>query len=161
MDKNFPNNLRKIRNDKNTMSALLFHPEFYKVGVANSGSHDNRMDKIWWNELWMGWPIGSQYAESSNVDNAYRLQGKLLLVMGELDKNVDPSSTLQVVNALLKAHKKFDFLLVPGGGHGSGGLDGQRLLMDFFVHNMMHLEPPEWNSEPLLPALVKSDATTR
>ena len=146
---------------QNAMAALLFHPEFYKVAVANSGSHDNRMDKIWWNELWMGWPIGPQYAESSNVDNAYRLQGKLLLVLGEMDRNVDPSSTMQVVNALIKANKKFDLLYVPGGGHGAGGLYGQRLLMDFFVHNLLHQEPPDWNSEPPLPALLKSDATGR
>jgi dipeptidyl aminopeptidase/acylaminoacyl peptidase len=137
---------------QNTMSALLFHPEFYKVGVSNSGSHDNRMDKIWWNELWMGWPLGPQYAASSNVDNAHLLQGKLLLVMGEMDRNVDPSSTLQVVNALIKANKKFDLLDVPGGGHGAGGLYGQRLLMDFFVHNLMHAEPPDWNDQPPIPA---------
>ncbi len=136
---------------QNTMSALLFHPEFYKVGVANSGSHDNRMDKIWWNELWMGWPIGPQYAASSNVDNAHLLQGKLMLVVGEMDKNVDPSSTFQVVNALIKANKRFDLLFVPGGGHGAGGQYGQRLLMDFFVHNMLHAEPPEWNDAPPLP----------
>ena len=140
---------------QNTMSALLFHPEFYKVGVSNSGSHDNRMDKIWWNELWMGWPIGPEYAASSNVDNAHLLQGKLLLVMGEMDKNVDPSSTMQVVNALIKANKKFEFLDVPGGGHGAGGLYGQRLLMDFFVHNMMHAEPPDWNASAPLPALLR------
>ena len=146
---------------QSAMGALLFHPEFYKVAVANSGSHDNRMDKIWWNELWMGWPIGPQYAENSNIDNAYRLQGKLLLVVGEMDRNVDPSSTIQVVNALIKANKKFDLLYVPGGGHGSGGLYGQRLLMDFFVHNMLHQEPPDWNSQAPLPALSKSEATGR
>lgn len=146
---------------QNALGALLFHPEFYKVAVSNSGSHDNRMDKIWWNELWMGWPIGPQYAASSNVDNAYRLQGKLLLVMGEMDRNVDPSSTFQVVNALIKANKKFNFLDVPGGGHGAGGLYGQRLLMDFFVHNMLHQEPPDWNSEPPLPALLKPPAFGR
>ena len=146
---------------QNALGALLFHPEFYKVAVSNSGSHDNRMDKIWWNELWMGWPIGPHYAESSNVDNAYRLQGKLLLVMGEMDRNVDPSSTLQVVNALIKANKKFDLLDVPGGGHGAGGLYGQRLLMDFFVHNLMHAEPPDWNSEPPLPALTRPERLGR
>jgi dipeptidyl aminopeptidase/acylaminoacyl peptidase len=102
------------------------------------------MDKIWWNEQWMGWPIGPEYAESSNVDNAYRLQGKLLLIVGEMDDNVDPSSTFQVVNALMHSHKKFDLLFVPGGGHGSGGVFGQNLLFDFFVHNLEGLEPPHW-----------------
>jgi len=130
---------------QNAMGALLFHPEFYQVAVANSGCHDNRMDKIWWNEQWMSWPLGPHYSASSNVDNAFRLQGKLLLVMGEMDTNVDPSSTLQVVNALIKANKKFDLLFVPGGGHGAGGAYGQRLLQDFFVHHLLGAEPPDWN----------------
>ena len=130
---------------QNSLGGLLFHPEFYKVAVSNSGCHDNRMDKIWWNEQWMGWPLGPHYAASSNVDNAYRLEGKLLLVLGEMDTNVDPSSTWQVVNALIKANKKFDLLFVPGGGHGAGGAYGQRLLEDFFVHNLLGVEPPEWN----------------
>jgi dipeptidyl aminopeptidase/acylaminoacyl peptidase len=129
---------------QNSLGGMLFHPEFYKVAVSNSGCHDNRMDKIWWNEQWMGWPIGPQYAASSNVDNAYRLQGKLMLVLGELDNNVDPSSTLQVVNQLIKHNKKFELLFVPGGGHGAGGIYGQHLLQDFFVHNLMGVEPPDW-----------------
>ena len=133
---------------QNAMGALLFHPEFYKVAVSNSGCHDNRMDKIWWNEQWMGWPLGPHYAASSNVDNAHLLQGKLLLVVGEMDNNVDPSSTIQVVNALIKANKKFNLLYVPGGGHGAGGEYGQRLLEDFFVHNLLGAEPPDWNREP-------------
>ena len=110
------------------------------------------MDKIWWNEQWMGWPIGPQYAASSNVDNAYRLQGKVLLVLGELDNNVDPSSTLQVVNQFILHNKKFDLLEVPGGGHGAGGAYYQHLLQDFFVHNLLGVEPPDWNhtSEPAI-----------
>jgi dipeptidyl aminopeptidase/acylaminoacyl peptidase len=133
---------------QNALGALLFHPEFYQVAVSNSGCHDNRMDKIWWNEQWMGWPIGPQYAASSNVDNAYRLQGKVLLVLGELDNNVDPSSTLQVVNQFIIHNKKFDLLEVPGGGHGAGGAYYQHLLQDFFVHNLLGVEPPEWNHAP-------------
>lgn len=107
---------------QNAMGALLFHPEFYRAAVSNSGCHDNRMDKIWWNEQWMGWPVAPQYAATSNVENATKLQGKLPLIVGELDTNVDPSSTLQVANALIKANKNFDLLYVPGGGHGAGGL---------------------------------------
>jgi dipeptidyl aminopeptidase/acylaminoacyl peptidase len=130
---------------QSSTGALLFHPEFYKAAVSNSGCHDNRMDKIWWNEQWMGWPIGPHYAASSNVDNAHRLEGKLLLVVGEMDTNVDPASTLQVVNALIKANKKHDLLFVPGGGHGAGGAYGTRLLYDFFVHHLIGVEPPDWN----------------
>ena len=126
------------------MRKSLFHPEFYKVAVANSGCHDNRMDKIWWNEQWMGWPLGPHYAASSNVDNANKLQGKLLLLVGEMDTNVDPASTLQVVNALLKANKKFDMLFVPGVNHGTPGLN-QHWLQDYFVHNLLGVEPPDWN----------------
>ena len=133
---------------QSSMGALLFYPEFYKVAVSNSGCHDNRMDKIWWNEQWMGWPIGPQYSESSNVDNAWRLQGKLMLVVGEMDKNVDPSSTFQVADRLEKANKSFDLLYVPGGGHGAGGAYGQRKLQDFFVHNLLGQETPAWNEEP-------------
>ena len=78
------------------------------------------MDKIWWNEQWMDWPVGPEYEANSNVTHAGKLQGKLLLTVGELDKNVDPSSTMQVVNALIKADKDFEFIIVPGAGHGVG-----------------------------------------
>ncbi|HXE08158.1 MAG TPA: DPP IV N-terminal domain-containing protein [Acidobacteriaceae bacterium] len=134
---------------QNALGALLFHPEFYKVSVSNSGCHDNRMDKMWWNEQWMSWPIGPQYAASSNVDNAYRLQGKLLLIAGEMDTNVDPSSTLQVVNALVKAHKHFDMLYIPGQNHGVGILANEHYRDDYFVHNLLGVEPPDWNKVSL------------
>jgi dipeptidyl aminopeptidase/acylaminoacyl peptidase len=129
---------------QNSLGGLLFFPEFYKAAVSSAGCHDNRMDKIWWNEQWMGWPIGSQYAESSNVDNAYRLQGKVLLVVGEMDSNVDPSSTMQVVNQLIKHNKNFDLLVVPGMGHGSGGAYGDHKRYDFFARHLLDVDPPEW-----------------
>ena len=121
------------------------------------------MDKIWWNEQWMGWPVGPQYAASSNVENASKLEGRLLLIAGELDMNVDPSSTFQVVNALIKANKNFDLLYVPGGGHGAGGAYGQRLLEDFFVHHLLGMEPPDWNraGQPLAAAAVVSNGAAR
>ncbi len=128
---------------QNSMGALLFHPEFYTVAVSNSGCHDNRLDKIWWNEQWMGYPVGPEYAAASNVENAYKLQGKLLLVVGELDTNVDPASTYQVVNALIKAKKHFDLLVVPGGEHGAGGEYSDRRRNDFFVRHLLGVEPPD------------------
>ena len=134
---------------QSAMGALLFHPEFYKVAVSNSGCHDNRMDKIWWNEQWMGWPVGPQYSASSNVDNAWRLQGKLMLVMGMMDHNVDPSSTLQVVDRLIKANKTFDLLVVPEADHGTRGpwtRYTNRNLFDYFVRNILNQEPPDWNA---------------
>ena len=134
---------------QSAMGALLFHPEFYKVAVSNSGCHDNRMDKIWWNEQWMGWPIGPQYSESSNVDNAWRLQGKLMLVVGLMDHNVDPSSTFQVADRLIKAHKTFDLLVVPEADHGTRGEWSRytdRNLFDYFVRNLLGQEIPNWNA---------------
>jgi dipeptidyl aminopeptidase/acylaminoacyl peptidase len=135
---------------QNAMAALLFHPEFYKVSVSNSGCHDNRMDKIWWNEQWMGWPVGPQYSESSNVDNAWRLQGKLMLVVGLMDHNVDPSSTFQVVDRLIKANKTFDLLVVPEADHGTRGPWSRytdRNLFDFFVRNLLNEPIPNWNAQ--------------
>ncbi|MFC6103309.1 S9 family peptidase [Olivibacter domesticus] len=129
---------------QSSAGAMLFHPEFYKVAISSCGCHDNRMDKMWWNEQWMGYPIGPHYAESSNVENAYRLQGKLMLIVGELDDNVDPSSTLQVVNALIKANKNFDFIMVPGMGHSSGGDFGEHKRRDYFVKHLLDVEPPAW-----------------
>jgi dipeptidyl aminopeptidase/acylaminoacyl peptidase len=146
---------------QNSLGALLFHPEFYKVAVSFAGCHDNRMDKIWWNEQWMGWPIGSEYAESSNVENAYRLQGKVLLVVGEMDHNVDPSSTMQVVNQLIKHNKDFDLLVVPGMDHGSGGAYGDHKRYDFFVRHLLGINPPSWAAvEGALKPQLKSTSAT-
>ncbi len=131
---------------QNALGALLFQPDFYKAAVSSCGCHDNRMDKIWWNEQWMGWPLGPEYAAASNVDNAHRLQGRLLLIVGEMDTNVDPASTMQVVNALIKAGKYFDLLVIPGGGHGMGGAYGERKMYDFFVRALLGAVPPDWNS---------------
>jgi len=130
---------------QNAAGAVFFHPEFYDVAVANSGCHDNRMDKIWWNEAWMG-EMGPHYAANSNVTAAHNLKGHLYLTVGELDPNVDPSSTFQVVNALMAAHKDFDFLVTPNGAHGATGPDGIRRRDDFFVRWLLGVNPPDWNS---------------
>ena len=100
----------------------------------------------------MGWPIGPEYAASSNVDNASKLQGHLMLVVGELDTNVDPSSTMQVVNALIKANKTFDLLVIPGADHTNGGPYGTRKMSDFFVHHLLNVEPPQRNTAATAPA---------
>ena len=93
------------------------------------------MDKIWWNEQWMGYPVGPWYGESSNVDNAHKLTGNLLLINGELDDNVDPASTLQVVDALVKAGKDFEQLYLPGHGHSLGSDYVTRRVFEFLYRN--------------------------
>jgi len=122
---------------QSALGALLHHGDFYKAAVADCGCHDNRVDKLWWNEQWMDWPVGDWYAEQSNVTNAHKLTGALMLTVGELDRNVDPSSTTQVVSALVKADKDFDYYVVPGGGHGSGEQPYfRRKRCEFFQENL-------------------------
>jgi dipeptidyl aminopeptidase/acylaminoacyl peptidase len=126
---------------QNAACAVMTHGDFYKVAVADCGCHDNRMDKLWWNEQWMGWPVGPHYAANSNVTLAPGLRGKLLLIVGEMDTNVDPASTMQVVNALIKADKDFDMLVVPGAGHGAAGTPyAVRRQRDYFVRHLMGTE---------------------
>ncbi len=127
---------------QNALRGLLDHGDFYRVGVADCGCHDNRMDKIWWNEAWLGWPIDEGYVRSSNVEDAPKLKGKLLLVVGELDTNVDPASTMQVVNALIKADKDFDLLVMTSTNHGAAETPyASRRRMDFFVRHLLGVEP--------------------
>ncbi|KAH6869780.1 Alpha/Beta hydrolase protein [Thelonectria olida] len=122
---------------QNAAAAVLHHGDFYKAAVADCGCHDNRMDKLWWNEQWMGYPVDKSYAESSNVTHAAKLTGALMLIVGELDNNVDPSSTMQMVHALNKNDKDYDFLYIPGGEHGSGGSEyGQRRQRAFFERHL-------------------------
>lgn len=130
---------------QNAMGALLFHGDFYHAAVADNGCHDDRMDKIWGNELWMG-KVGPHYDASSNVTTAHLLRGKLLLTVGELDTNVDPSSTYQVADALIRAGKDFEFLMIPGGEHARGPYH-ERKRFDFFVRHFLGLEPPDWNAQ--------------
>ncbi|HEX5152468.1 MAG TPA: DPP IV N-terminal domain-containing protein [Parafilimonas sp.] len=134
---------------QNALGALLFHPEWYKAAVASCGCHDNRVDKQWWNEQWMGYPPGPWYAEQSNVTNAYKLQGALLLMVGEGDNNVPPESTYRVADALIKAKKTFEFLPLPGMDHTSGGEHGSMKRKDFFVQHLLGVQPPDRNEGEL------------
>lgn len=123
--------------------ALLTHPEFYKVAVSSSGCHDNRSDKVWWNELWMGYPVAEHYKQQANPTLAANLNGKLLLVHGDLDDNVHPAATLQLVDALIKANKDFDLLIMPNKHHGLGNGYFVRKRWDYFVKNLLGVEPPK------------------
>lgn len=121
---------------QNALAAVLTHGDFYKAASADCGCHDNRMDKVWWNELWMGWPVGPWYEANANATHVGKLRGDLLLMVGELDTNVDPASTLQVVDALIRADKNFEFIYFPGGGHGAGGSPyGFRRMSEFFLRS--------------------------
>jgi dipeptidyl-peptidase 4 len=127
---------------QNSLRGMLNHGDFYKVCVSDCGCHDNRMDKIWWNEQWMGWPVDESYERSSNVVDAHKLTGKLLLIVGEIDRNVDPASTMQVASALVKANKDFELLVMPGTGHGAAETNyGKRRRADFFVRHLLGKEP--------------------
>ena len=130
---------------QSSTAALLHHSDFYRVAVSSCGCHDNRVDKHWWNEQWMGYPIAEHYKDQSNTTNANLLKGNLLLMVGEMDTNVPPESTYQLVNALIKSKKEFDLLVVPGMGHSAGGEYGQRRRWDYFVRHLHGLTPPNWN----------------
>jgi dipeptidyl aminopeptidase/acylaminoacyl peptidase len=134
---------------QNSAGAVLFHPEFYKSAVSACGCHDNRVDKQWWNEQWMGYPVGKHYDEQSNITNAYKLKGDLLLIVGEADENVPPESTYRVADALIKAGKEFQFLAVPGMGHSDGGPYGRKKKRDFFVKSLLGVDPPKRNVNEL------------
>jgi dipeptidyl aminopeptidase/acylaminoacyl peptidase len=123
--------------------AILSHPEFYKVAVSSAGCHDNRMDKATWNEQWMGWPVDKHYEEESNYTLAPKLEGKLFLAHGDVDENVPIPATIKLVDALVKANKDFDFLIMPNRPHGFGN-DPYfvRRRWDYFVKNLIGVDPP-------------------
>jgi dipeptidyl aminopeptidase/acylaminoacyl peptidase len=129
---------------QNALGALLFHPEFYMVAVAACGCHDNRLDKASWNEQWMGL-MGPHYEKQSNVTNAHKLQGRLMLILGEMDQNVPPESTMRVVDALVRAGKEFELIVIPGMGHSNGGAYGTQRQRDFFVRHLHGVQPPNRN----------------
>ena len=123
--------------------AILSFPDFYKVCVSISGDHDARLDKAWWNELYQGYPVGPDYAEQSNVTMADRLKGHLLIEHGDIDDNVHVVETMRLTDALIKANKNFDQLIVPNMYHGEGGNPYLiRRRWDYFVHYLLGVTPP-------------------
>jgi dipeptidyl-peptidase-4 len=136
--------------------AMLVFPEFYKVGVSISGDHDPRLDKAWWNEAYQGYPIQNDYVEQSNVTMADHLQGHLLLEHGDIDDNVHPVETMRFVDALIKANKTFDMLLVPNMYHGESNGYLARRRWDYFVQYLLGVTPPTnfEIKEDRLPALA-------
>jgi len=127
--------------------ALLAYPDFYKVAVASSADHDHRMEKAWWPEMYMGWPVDSAYHLQSNITMAGKLKGKLLITHGGIDENVNPSATFKLAEALIKADKQFDMLILPSQRHGYQGAHQKyftRLRWNYFVEHLLGVEPL-WN----------------
>lgn len=124
---------------QSSTAALLHHGDFYKAAVSDCGCHDNRVDKMWWNEQWLDWPINESYVENSNRTHIPKLKGHLMLTVGEMDRNVDPSSTYQIVNDLIKADKDFTFYMIPNAGHGAGEAPHfRRKRIEFFQEHLQN-----------------------
>lgn len=124
--------------------AVLAFPDFYKVAVASSGDHDFRMEKDWWPEMYMGWPVDSSYNEVSNITMAKNLKGKLLIVHGGIDENVNPSATFKLAEALVKADKEFDMLILPSQHHGYTGIYNDyftKRKWNYFVQHLLGATP--------------------
>lgn len=98
--------------------ALMTLNDTYKAAVSQAADHDWRMEKAWWPEMYAGWPVGDYYDAQSNITLAPKLKGELLLIHGGIDENVNPSATFKLSEALIKADKYFDLLIVPSGRHG-------------------------------------------
>jgi dipeptidyl aminopeptidase/acylaminoacyl peptidase len=123
--------------------AIFSFPDFFKVCVSSAGNHDHRLDKASWVERYMGLPVEDHYREQANQTIAQQLKGKLLLIHGEMDENVHVASTLVVVDALIKANKDFDLLIMPNRPHGCGN-DPYfiRRRWDYFVRHLLGATPP-------------------
>jgi dipeptidyl aminopeptidase/acylaminoacyl peptidase len=123
--------------------ALFDHPDFYKVGVASSGSHDLRAYGTAFAEQFMGRFDEAPYAAHASAASAPGLRGKLLLSVGDLDENTHPALTLGLVRALIDANKDFDLLMYPGGDHTVIGRGYYlRRHWDYMVRNLLGAEPP-------------------
>lgn len=124
--------------------AVLAYPDFYKVAVASSADHDHRMEKAWWPEMYMGWPVDSAYHLQSNITMAGNLKGKLLITHGGLDRNVNPSATFKLAEALIQNDKQFDMLILPSQRHGYQGKHFyyfSKTRWNYFVEHLLGAEP--------------------
>jgi dipeptidyl-peptidase 4 len=132
-----------------TTSAMFRYPDFFKVGIAESGNHDQRNYEDDWGERYQGLLVRNgdgtdNYEADANQNFAKDLKGKLLLAHGTMDTNVPPSQTLLVVEALIKANKDFDLLMLPNQAHGYGTASPymMRRRWDYFVTWLMGADPP-------------------
>lgn len=127
-----------------TAAAMFRYPDFFKVGIAESGNHDNRNYEDDWGERYNGLAENVDYGKQANQNYAKNLKGKLMLAHGMMDNNVPPSNTLLVVDALIKANKTFDLLLFPNSAHGFGQFSSymMRRRWDYFVQHLLNTPPP-------------------
>jgi dipeptidyl aminopeptidase/acylaminoacyl peptidase len=131
-----------------TAAAMFRHPDFFHVGISESGNHDNRAYEDDWAEKWMPLLTGdtrAAYEDQANQTHAKNLKGRLLLAHGTMDSNVPPNNTLLVVDALIKANKDFDLLMLPNQRHGFGDASNYmtRRRWDYFVRYLLNREPPK------------------
>lgn len=133
-----------------TAGAMFRYPDFFKVGISESGNHDQRLYEDDWGERYQGLltrnPDGTDnYDVEANQLLAKNLKGKLLLAHGTMDNNVPPDNTLLVVDALIKANKDFDLLMIPNAGHGFGAASNymMRRRWDYFVQHLLGATPPK------------------
>jgi dipeptidyl aminopeptidase/acylaminoacyl peptidase len=141
----------------NATAAAMFHyPDFFKVGISESGNHDNRDYEDDWAEKWAGLLVKnsdgtSNYDSQANQRTAKDLKGHLLLAHGTMDENVPPNNTMLVVDALIKANKDFDLLIIPNANHGYGTASQYmtRRRWDYFVRYLAGGTPPyEYKMKP-------------
>lgn len=127
-----------------TATAMFRYPDFFKVGISESGNHDNRNYEDDWGERYDGLAANSDYEAHANQNYAKNLKGKLMLAHGMMDNNVPPSNTLLVIEALEKANKDYDLVIFPNAAHGFGSYTSYmtRRRWDYFVKNLMGAEPP-------------------
>ena len=128
-----------------TADAMFNHGDFYKVGVSQSGNHDNRNYEDDWGERYIGLLSGDNYEKQANQTYAKNLKGKLMLAHGGLDDNVPPYNTYLVVDALIKANKDFDLVIFPNARHGYAQdiWYMTRRRCDYFVKHLLGAEPPK------------------
>jgi len=140
-----------------TAGAMFHYPDFFKVGISESGNHDNRNYEDDWAEKWQG--LLEKKGETTNYDSqanqnfVKNLKGKLLLTHGTMDDNVPPSNTLVLVDELIKANKDFDLLLLPNRRHGYAAEPYMiRRRWDYFVRHLLGAEPPQgYELRPVAP----------
>jgi dipeptidyl-peptidase 4 len=131
-----------------TADAMFRYPDLFKVGISESGNHDNRNYEDDWGERYQGLlargPNGDSYTAHANQTHAKNLRGKLLLAHGALDDNVPPYNTYLVVDELIKANKDFDLLVLPNQRHGYASQSSymMRRRWDYFVKHLLGVDPP-------------------